>query len=459
MLVDIYTIITRINHYVIPLFIIYVILRSRFVYTMLINKITNIQAVAIVGLSLLAIEAVHLNNPFNEVMLMSTTVISVSILSGMLFGRFTGTAIGFLGGSLALLQGEHGLTVKLAVVVIATLGGFLADQYKTRYGAVWENSALALKLATTLFIGAIIVVTIVLLTSEANVTLLGEVTISFWKVIGFCILFYLVQNFIVERYNINNYDVLAGEMLFARRLQMDLVSHKVQRCVDESVRVFGALHPAKDVGGDWYDYFMLGEDKLCLVIGDVSGKGVPAALFMVVGCMLCRAFKDDAQNANPAEVLEWVNNDLCENNKAKMFITAVCAILDSKTGELIYSNVGHTKAYIKKKDGTIVELPVTNKGVLGFFGNKKYSNSTVQLEPNDIFLTYTDGVTEAQDTNAVLFGSERLEKVLSDNRGTVESLCESIVMAVNDFSAGNEQSDDITVLAVEYQNLDCRSTP
>ena len=136
-----------------------------------------------------------------------------------------------------------------------------------------------------------------------------------------------------------------------------------------------------------------------------------------------------------------------------MFITAVCAVLDLKTGELVYSNVGHTKAYIKKLDGSIVELPVTNKGVLGFFRNKKYSNNALQLAPGDIFLTYTDGITEAQNSVAALFGNRRLEAVLSGSRGTMESLCANILKAVNDFSSGNEQSDDITVLAVEYGHI------
>jgi phosphoserine phosphatase RsbU/P len=453
--VDVSAIITRINLTLIPLFILYMVLRSRFVYTMLTNKITNMQAAVIVGFALLAVEGLLLRNPFNAVMMASTATMRFSVLAGMLFGRYTGTVIGFLGGLLVLLQEQHSLSLKLTVLVVATLCGFLSGQYKARYGAVWENKKLALTFATALFIGAIIIADLALI-NETGVVLMNEVFISIWNVISFWLLFFIIQLFIVERHNINSYDALAGEMLFARRLQMDLVSHKDEGSIDQRARVFGALYPAKDVGGDWYDYFMLGEDKLCLVIGDVSGKGVPAALFMVVGCMLFRAFKADAGQVNPAEILEWVNNDLCEDNKSKMFVTAVCAILDMKTGELLYSNVGHTKAYIKKVDGAIIELPVTNKGALGFFRNKKYDNRTVQLQPQDIFLTYTDGVTEAQNTNAALFGSERLERLLSGRRDTVESLCETIITAVNDFSAGNEQSDDITLLAVEYGKIGLR---
>ncbi|HWR38160.1 MAG TPA: PP2C family protein-serine/threonine phosphatase [Patescibacteria group bacterium] len=451
---DAITIITRINLHVLPLFILYMVLRSRLVYRMLTHEITQRQALLIVSFALAAIEAIHWNNPLQEVMLMSTAVMRIGILAGLLFGRHTGLAIGFGGGSLALLQEPHGMTLKLTVLVLATLCGFLAGQYKTRYGAVWENSRRALGVAMVLFTAALVAANSVLLLTEPKAIFWQEVSISVWKVGSFGILVFLIQNFIKERHNINSYDVLAGEMLFARRLQMDIVAHKADGDVDPRARVFGVLYPAKDVGGDWYDYFMLGEDKLCLIIGDVSGKGVPAALFMVVGCMLFRAFRDETVAANPAALLEWVNNDLCENNQAKMFITAVCAILDLKTGELTYCNVGHTKAYIKKTEGPIVELPVTNKGVLGFFNNKKYSNLTVQLQPRDIFLTYTDGVTEAQDTEEELFGNGRLETLLSSSRGTAKRICETILKAVNDFSAGNEQSDDITLLAVEYGKIE-----
>jgi len=374
----------------------------------------------------------------------------IGILAGMLFGHFTGTAIGFLGGLLVMVQEHQNLLFRLSALFLAVTCGYCSDLYKRRCGPVWKNSKQALLYATVLFAGAMFAANIVLFTTETEVIPMNEVSISIWKAVSFCILFFLIQSFVEERHNINSYDVLAGEMLFARRMQLDIVAHKSETSPDKRARVIGALHPAKDVGGDWYDYFMLGEDKLCLVIGDVSGKGVPAALFMVVGCMLFRAFRDEAAEKSPAALLEWVNKDLCEDNKAKMFITAVCAILDLKTGELVYSNVGHTKAYIKKADGPIVELPVTNKGVLGVYRDKKYSSNAVQLQPGDVFLAYTDGVTEAQDTNASLFGSGRLETVLSVSRSNAEGLCEGILRAVNDFSAGNEQSDDITVLAVEY---------
>jgi len=455
---DVTAIITRINLTVVPLFFFYIILRSRFVYKLLTTEITGRQAAAIVGLALLAVEGIH-RNPLGEVMLMSTTVMRIGILAGMLFGHFTGTAIGFFGGLLVMMQEDQSRVLGLAVLVLATLCGFLAEQYKAHHGAVWKNKRQALLVASVLFAGAMFAANIVLFYTETIIIPMTEVSISIWKAVSFCILFFLIQSFVEERHNINSYDALAGEMLFARRMQLAIVAHRTEIPPDKRARVIGALHPAKDVGGDWYDYFMLGEDKLCLVIGDVSGKGVPAALFMVVGCMLFRAFRDEAAEESPAALLEWVNNDLCEDNKAKMFITAVCAILDLKTGELVYSNVGHTKAYIKKTDGRIVELPVTNKGVLGFFRDKKYSSSTVQLQPGDIFLTYTDGVTEAQDTNAALFGSGRLETVLSGSRSNVEGLCEGVLRAVNDFSAENEQSDDITVLAVEYENVGLQVQP
>jgi len=446
----IYEFIARINLNVLPLFIFYVILRSRVVYRYMVSRITFSQAAVIIAAALLETEMSCYYNPLNEPLLMSSTVIRNGLLTGLLFGRGTGWVSGLIGGLLALWQGTEPVVVKLAVIAVATCGGFLAERYKEHYGNIWTGRIRALCVALLLYVGELLVVDTATYFQLGSGAFAGELVFSVWKITGFIVLLFLAQRIIVERENINGYDALAGEMRLARQLQLDIVSHQLEKPF-AGVRVAGALYPAKDVGGDWYDCFWLGKNRLCLVMADVSGKGVPAALFMVVGCMLFRAFRADIEVISPAKIMESVNNDLCADNGAKLFITAICAILDTKTGELVYCNVGHPKAYIKPATGPATGLPVTNKGLLGCFRNKTYCNNTVQLRAGDYFLLYTDGVTEAQNADKTLFGTQRLETLLA--AAVVEQpadLCATIVDAVNSYSAGIEQSDDITVLVANY---------
>ncbi len=326
----------------------------------------------------------------------------------------------------------------------------MAELYKKYHGNFWTDKLQSLLVALALYVGELTVVDVVTYINSSNVSFAGELQFSLWKISGFMALMFLAQRIIVERENLAGYDLLAGEMHVARQLQLDLVSHQLEISFP-GVQVSGALHPAKEVGGDWYDCFALDEDHLCFVVADVSGKGVPAALFMVVGCMLFRAFRAEPGEISPAKIMEGVNNDLCADNSARLFITAICAILNVQTGVLVYCNVGHPKAYIKPDKGQATSLPVTDKGLLGYFRNKTFRDNTAQLNSGDYFLLYTDGVTEAQNKQKELFGSQRLETLLAAAVDKPADLCATIVGALNRYSAGIEQSDDITVLVARYQ--------
>ena len=442
--------ITLINLNVLPLFIFYVILRSRAVYKYLVSRIDLRQAVVIVVIALLEAELTCYYNPLGEQLLVSATVIRNSLLAGLLFGSGAGWLTGLLGGLLALAQGTEPLTVKLTVMVVATVCGFLAECYKKRYGNIWVGRTRALIVALVLFASALLTVDIATYLQGGQSVFYHELSFSVGKLTGFLVLLFFVQRIIIEREHLAGYDLLAGEMRLARQLQLDIVARPERTAVDNRLQVAGVLCPAKEVGGDWYDYFALGADKYCFVVADVSGKGVPAALFMVVGCMLFRGFKYATFAADPAKIMEQVNTDLCDNNGAKLFITAVCAIIDVATGELVYCNVGHPSIYLKRAAGPLSALPVTNKGLLGYFRNKRYNNTTVQLQKADMLMLYTDGVTEAQNLQNELFGKERLEALLGKHFVAPSELCATTVAAVNRYSAGMEQSDDITVLAVKY---------
>ncbi len=215
--------------------------------------------------------------------------------------------------------------------------------------------------------------------------------------------------------------------------------------------IFASMTPAREVGGDFYDFFMLDDDRLAIVIADVSGKGVPAALFMVIAKTL---IKNHAQNGeSPAEVFTSVNNQLCENNEAGMFVTALLAILNLKTGVLTYANAGHNPPLIKRADAGYEYLRMRPGFVLAGMENIAYRQAETVLAPGDRFFMYTDGVTEALDTNQTLYGEARLLECLnaSDaNNPSMRDLTACVKLSIDEFAAGAEQADDITMLSLAF---------
>jgi sigma-B regulation protein RsbU (phosphoserine phosphatase) len=217
------------------------------------------------------------------------------------------------------------------------------------------------------------------------------------------------------------------------------------------VELHAAMLPARNVGGDLFDYFALDRDRLGLVVGDVSGKGVPAALFMAVARTLARAVA--LRGAAPGECLREVNAGLCRDNDSGLFVTLYYGVLDLRTGELQYGNAGHPPPYVLSPGGE-VRAPGTDKSglMLGFLEQAPYATERVALRPGDALFLYTDGVTEARSPGRDLFSPERLEDVLRRAAGrTAEGLVGAVVDAVRAFAAGAPQSDDVTALAVCYR--------
>jgi sigma-B regulation protein RsbU (phosphoserine phosphatase) len=214
------------------------------------------------------------------------------------------------------------------------------------------------------------------------------------------------------------------------------------------VTVFASMTPAKEVGGDFYDFFVVGENKLAVVIADVSGKGVPAALFMMVARALIktRALSGD----EPHELLAAVNNQLCRDNDAGMFVTAFVGILDTRLGMLRYANAGHTPPVLLR-EGQALWLPIDPSLMLGSFENVNFIARETEFGEDDLLLLYTDGVTEAMDEEKELFGETRLMDLMSMNaKGALspEELIQVVSAAIGQFAGGAEQADDITMLAV-----------
>ena len=214
--------------------------------------------------------------------------------------------------------------------------------------------------------------------------------------------------------------------------------------------LYAALAPAREVGGDLYDFFMLDDGHLFFSVGDVSDKGVPAALFMAVTKTLMKGIAE--QGLTPADVLTRVNGELCSNNEAAMFVTVACGILDIAGGELMYSNAGHNPPVLLRQGQAPELLPMPPGLVLGAMEAAVYANCIVRLNPGDRLLLYTDGVTEAMDAGKRLFSEARLlleTARLADTEP--RRMVEEIMAAVTAHAGGTAQSDDITVLALHFK--------
>ncbi len=217
--------------------------------------------------------------------------------------------------------------------------------------------------------------------------------------------------------------------------------------------VFASMEPAKEVGGDFYDFFLVDENHLGMVMADVSGKGVPAALFMVIAKTL---IKNHAQNGeSPSQVLTNVNDQLCENNDAGMFVTCWMGILDIHSGVLTYGNAGHNPPLLCRKNGQFEYIKMTPGFVLAGMEGIRYRQAEITLDKGDIIYLYTDGVTEATDIHNELYGEDRLEKVLNANRiAPLDDMLHAIKADIDLFVGEAPQFDDITMLGLSFGEKD-----
>lgn len=217
----------------------------------------------------------------------------------------------------------------------------------------------------------------------------------------------------------------------------------------QEIGIYATMTPAKEVGGDFYDFFMVDKRHLAIVMADVSGKGVPAALFMVIGKTL---IKDHTQpGCDLGEVFSKVNNILCESNKEGLFITAFEGVLDLVTGEFCYVNAGHEMPYIRK-NGSFEAYKIRPGFVLAGMEDMRYRTGVMTLEPGDKIFQYTDGVTEATNAKNELYGMERLSRILNScGEGSPEEILTVVKEDIDRFVGNAPQFDDITMLCLEYK--------
>jgi sigma-B regulation protein RsbU (phosphoserine phosphatase) len=262
---------------------------------------------------------------------------------------------------------------------------------------------------------------------------------------------------------------MESELRIAHDIQMGILPKIFPPFPDRSeIDLYASLTPAREVGGDFYDFFPCGDDQFCFLVGDVSGKGVPAAFYMAVAKTLIKAVAESTSYGaqrqgdipgappsrrctDPGRILTRANNDLAQDNDSCMFVTIFCAVLDMKTGELRYASAGHNPPVLLRAGGTAQYLPTRQEPVAGAMEGVTYTTDTLTLAPGDGMLLYTDGVTEAMNPAQELYGEPRL-LARAERFGETEARerCESIAAEVHAFAAGAEQSDDITLLSLIY---------
>ena len=244
---------------------------------------------------------------------------------------------------------------------------------------------------------------------------------------------------------------ISTELSLATQIQATMMPHIYPAFPDRTeFDIYALMHPAKEVGGDFYDFFLIDEDHLCMVMADVSGKGIPAALFMMASKIILQSCAMLGQSA--AEILTKTNEAICSNNKAGMFITVWLGILEISSGKLTAANAGHEYPVIKRADGAFEVMKDKHGLVIGALEGVRYREYELQFEPGMKLFLYTDGVPEASDAENRMFGLPRMLSALNaDKDAGPEKLLNHVLDAMGDFVKDAEQFDDTTMLCLEYR--------
>lgn len=370
-------------------------------------------------------------------------------IAGLVGGPWAGIGAGLIGGIHRYgLGGITSLPCSIATVLAGLAGGLIYCYKKGEFisitGAIvfmalFEAFHMGLNLLMVRPFDQIYVIV-------KNVSL----PMIFTNALGIGIFAFIIHNLVREKETQRQKEIIEGELTVAREIQMSIIPKIFPAFPGRpEFDIFAVLEPAREVGGDLYDYFLLDEDHLCFTIGDVSGKGVPASLFMAVTKTLIKSKADIS--LTPDEILYAVNNELCDDNDSGMFVTEFLGILTISTGEIVYSNGGHNLPYVLRSKGTPEVLPRMAGMALGVMEDVPYNRARVNLNPGDSLVMYTDGVTEAMNESGELFGEERLEKCLTGLTGrTAREEVEAVLQSTRDFVQNANQSDDITMVVLQY---------
>jgi phosphoserine phosphatase RsbU/P len=372
-------------------------------------------------------------------------------IAGLLAGPLAGGIAGMMGGvHRYFLGGVTGLPCSVATFVTGLLCG--AFHLWKRGRPIRIGEAVLLMAAATILHILVITPLIAGVSDEVlKIIQAALMPMILANGAGIAVFFFIINNLHHERQNAAEKQRMDSELHIAYEIQMGMLpAPSLNR--DPRYAVHAVMKPAKEVGGDLYNFFALDEDRLCLVIGDVAGKGVSASLYMATAQKLLKALA--RADEGPAATLGRLNRELCEGNETMTFVTLFVVCIDVRTGEAVFSNGGHNPPYLMKK-GELTRLVLDPGLSLGVREKASYTDQRLKMDPGDTLFLYTDGVTEAMNDREALFTEERLKTCLSRLHALApEAICRGVLDDLAHFVGQNEQSDDITMLALRFNKKD-----
>ncbi|MBQ1567672.1 MAG: SpoIIE family protein phosphatase, partial [Erysipelotrichaceae bacterium] len=257
----------------------------------------------------------------------------------------------------------------------------------------------------------------------------------------------------LKRYIAEANERIDTELRYAKEIQISALPTIFPAFPDRSeFDIYAIMDPAKEVGGDFYDFYMIDDETLVFLIADVAGKGIPASLFMMRAKSIIKTFAEN--KINVADIFTNANYELCDGNDAGMFVTSWIGFLNLRSGELKYANAGHNPPLLRRKDGIFEYLQGPPGFVLAGMEGVAYEEQRTTLEPGDEIFLYTDGVVEATNIDKKLYGEARLQECINEHIGEDSmTLCENIKQDVENFYEGAPQFDDITELSLQFKHL------
>lgn len=370
-------------------------------------------------------------------------------IAGLIGGPLAGIGAGLIGGIHRFFLG--GLTYipcSVSTVLAGLTGGLIYQIRKGRFIGI-TGSVIFMVLMEAFHMGLALLIVkpfSTILPIIKSISLPMILTNS----LGMGIFAFIIRNLMRERETQRTKELIESELSVAREIQMSIVP-KIFPAFPErgEFDIFAMIEPAREVGGDLYDFFLLDDDHLCFTIGDVSGKGVPASLFMAVTKTLIKAKSDI--HMSPDQVLYQVNNELCKDNDSGMFVTIFLGILTISSGEIVFSNGGHNIPYLLKANGETEALPKLSGMALAIMEDAPYVQSSIKVCTGDSLVLYTDGVTEAMNLAGELLKDEQLVEILQRFKGsTANDAVRYILEETRRFVNGATQSDDISILVLKY---------
>ena len=247
---------------------------------------------------------------------------------------------------------------------------------------------------------------------------------------------------------------ISTELNIASKIQASILPNANPALPDHNeFTLYATMTPAKEVGGDFYDFYMVDDDNIAIVMADVSGKGVPAALFMVIAKTIIKNVALNSKSKSTAYILKTANQQICEGNDESYFVTVWMGIINIRTGKGIVTNAGHENPAIKKSNGLFELLNYKHSPALGLFPDMQFEEHTFEMNKGDTIFVYTDGVPEATSIDKSLFGNDRLLSALNkDKNANIDTILKNVKLATEEFTIGAEQFDDITMLGYHFNS-------